>query len=453
MNASAEQGASSMVASVADPFDTASKTIKIVLADDHAMVRGGLRRVLETAADLSVVAEAGDVESALRYTREHNPEIVVLDLHMPGAPTLPAIEEFLEASPGSAVLVLTMDGDPAIAREALSAGADGYVLKEAAEQELVEAVRALVAGGTYLAPSLGARLATMGAESAKYLPGISDGDPQRAVGSTFAGHRIDEFLGRGGMGLVFKATDCALDRRVALKLIAPEMAGDRAFRARFVRECRLAAAIDHPHVVSIFHGGEQNGLLYLTMRYVNGTDLRRLLRDEGRLAPARAIAILTQIASALDEAHRLGLVHRDVKPANVLIARRDGSDDSFLTDFGVTKRTVEPSLTQTALPLGTVDYIAPEQADGADVHARADIYSLGCVLFEMLTGGVLFDRDSDLDKLWAHAHERPPTLRSVIPELPAGLENVLARALAKDPNERQRSAGELARDAWQALQI
>lgn len=436
---------------MADCADTASESIKIVLADDHAMVRGGLRRVLESAAELTVVAEAGDVQVALQQISKHQPQVVVLDLHMPGAPTLPAIEQIVAASPGSVVLVVTMESDPAIAREALSEGARGYVLKEEAEAELVEAVRAVVAGRTYLAPSLGAQLATMGADARRHVPGLAGGRPELAVGSTFAGHRIDAFLGRGGMGLVFRATDCTLDRPVALKLIAPEAAGDRMFRARFVQECRLAAAIDHPHVVEIYHAGEQDGLLYLTMRYVDGTDLRRLLRAEGRLEPSRAVTILAQIAGALDEAHRLGLVHRDVKPANVLIAKRAGADHGFLTDFGVTKRTADQSMTQTVVPLGTVDYMSPEQAEGRDVDARADIYSLGCVLFQALTGGVLFDRDSDLDKLWAHVHEPPPKLRSVIPDVPAGLQDVLTRALAKDPDERPQSAGELARGARAAL--
>jgi serine/threonine protein kinase len=253
------------------------------------------------------------------------------------------------------------------------------------------------------------------------------------------------------MGLVFRATDCTLRRAVALKVIAPEAARDRLFRARFERECRLAAAIDHPHVIQIFHAGEHDGLLYLTMRYVDGTDLGRLLGDEGALAPPRAAAILTQLASALDEAHGLGLVHRDVKPANVLIAARSGADHAFLTDFGVTQRTVEQSATHTALPLGTVDYIAPEQAQGAEVDARADIYSLGCVLFEMLTGRVPFDRDGDLDKLWAHVHAAPPRLRALAPGLPGSLQGVLDRALAKDRDERPQSAGELASAARAAL--
>jgi DNA-binding NarL/FixJ family response regulator len=436
---------------VADSPDTASDRIEIVIADDHAMVRGGLRRVLDSAGDLHVVAEAGDVGGALRETLEHRPQIVVLDLNMPGPPTLPAIEEFLEASPCSAVLVVTMEDDPAIAREALSAGASGYVLKEAAEAELVQAVRTVAAGGTHLAPSLGARLATAGSGAPAPLPGLSAGKPELAVGSSFAGHRIDQYVGRGGMGLVFRATDCTLGRPVALKLIAPEAAGDRFSRARFQREWRLAASIDHPHVVQIYQAGEHDGLLYLTMRYIDGTDLRRLLLEHGRLEPARAVSILTQVAGALDEGHRRGLVHRDIKPENVLISTRAGGEDAFLTDFGVTQHVTDNTATKAILPLGTVDYIAPEQAAGAEVDGRADVYSLGCVLFESLTGDIVFDRDSDLDKLWAHAHDPPPQLRSRNSDLPTGLQAVLDRALAKQPDGRQQSAGELARDAQVAL--
>jgi serine/threonine-protein kinase len=238
---------------------------------------------------------------------------------------------------------------------------------------------------------------------------------------------------------------------VALKVIAPEIAGDPTFRARFERESRLAAAIDHRHVVEVFHAGEQDGLLYLTMRYVDGTNLRALLRRQRRLDPPRAITILAQIADALDEAHALGLVHRDVKPENVLIAQRAGHETAYLTDFGITKRAADESMTRTGVALGTVDYIAPEQAEGRDVDARADVYSLACVLFEMLTGSVVFERDSDLDKLWAHVHDPPPTLRSVNRNLSPGLESVLARALAKHPSERYRSAGELACNALSAV--
>jgi serine/threonine protein kinase len=205
-------------------------------------------------------------------------------------------------------------------------------------------------------------------------------------------------------------------------------------------------------VVQIFHAGEERGLLYVTMRYVRGTDLRTLLGEEGRLPPARAVEIVAQVADALEAAHRRGLVHRDVKPANVLITTRDGAEHAFLTDFGVSKeRSAESGLTKTGFAVGTADYMAPEQARGAAVDARADIYALGCVLYRALTGTVVYERDSDVEKLWAHIHDPPPALLEVRPELPRGLEVVLDRALAKRPEDRQPSASELAREALAAI--
>lgn len=405
--------------------------------------------MLELDGDLTVVGEAGDVEGALALVRLHQPRVVVLDLNMPGTPTLPAIPQFLEAAPGSAILVLTMQAEPGFARTAIGAGARGYVLKERAESELVEAVRTVVAGKTYLDPSLGAQLARIGSNQPGGMLGLDRDDPRLAVGSEFAGHRIDAFIGRGGMGLVFRATDRVLDRTVALKVIAPEMADKPVFRARFERECRLAAALDHPNVVQVFHAGEDEGLLYLTMRYVDGIDLEKLLRGEKPLAPARAGSITTQVAGALDEAHRRGLVHRDVKPGNVLISNRSGLEHASLTDFGITRRADLEPLTRTGVALGSVDYMAPEQAHGADVDARADIYSLGCVLYEMLAGRVVFDRDGELEKLWAHVHDPPPRLPAG--QVPPGLQHVLDRALAKDPGDRQQSAAELAREVSTAL--
>ncbi len=251
------------------------------------------------------------------------------------------------------------------------------------------------------------------------------------------------------MGLVFRATDHVLDREVALKIIAPEVADKPVFRARFERECRLAAALDHASVVQVFHAGEEDGLLYLTMRYIDGTDLEKLLGVEKRLEPARAGSIVDQIAGALDEAHRLGLVHRDVKPGNVLISNRSGHEHAFLTDFGITRRADQEPLTRTGVALGSVDYIAPEQAHGGDVDARADIYSLGCVLYEMIAGRVVFSRDGDLEKLWAHVHDPPPRLPTG--KTPPRLQDVLDRALAKDPRDRQQSAGEFAEEVSAAL--
>jgi len=431
----------------------ASDRIGIVLADDHALIRSGLRRVLDREADFTVVGEAGDIEAALALTEQHRPGVVVLDLNMPGTPTLPAIPRFIEASPRSAIVVLTMEAEPGFARTALSAGAGGYVLKDAAEAELVEAVRAVLAGRTYLDPGLGARLARTPPAASGMHPGLSHGEPSLAVGTDFAGHRIDAFVGQGGMGLVFRATDLALGRTVALKLIAPDAAGNPVFRARFERECRVAAAIDHPHVVDIYHAGEDEGMLYLTMRYVDGTDLRRLLRREQRLDPSRSVSIVGQIAGALDDAHALGLVHRDVKPGNVLLTERSGYDHAYLTDFGITRRADDEHLTRTGVALGSVDYMAPEQAHGGEVDARADIYSLACVLFQMLTGHVVFDRESDLEKLWAHVHDPPGSLATLNPELPPGLQEVLDRALAKDPSDRPSSASDLARDAAEAIAL
>jgi DNA-binding NarL/FixJ family response regulator len=432
--------------------------INLVIVDDHAMVRSGLRLLLESSGDFSVVAEAGDVEEGLQRAEAHHPQVILLDLNMPGRPSLPAIPDLLAAAPGSAVVVMTMHDEPAYARAALTAGASAYVLKEAAQAELVDAVRAAAAGRTYLNPSLGARLAASPPEPATPPPAADEaeaptgGAMELAIGSTFAGHRIDAVAGRGGMGVVYQATDLALDRPVALKLIAPALASDQVFRARFMSECKLAAAIDHPHVVPIFHAGEERGLMYVTMRYIHGTDLRALLGEEGRLAPGRAVGIVAQVADALEAAHERGLVHRDVKPGNVLIATREGAEFAFLTDFGVTKeRAADTNLTQTGFAVGTADYMAPEQARGAEVDARADIYSLGCVLFRVLTGAVPYDRDSDVEKMWAHIHDPPPALLDVRPDLPPALGAVLQRALAKNPDDRQPSAAALGREALAAV--
>ena len=428
--------------------DAPREPVSIVLADDHAMVRSGLRVLLDAQPDLRVVGEAADVDGALRETSRHRPAVVVLDLNMPGEPSLPAIPRFLDAAPGTAVVMLTMQDEPAYAREALSAGASGYVVKAAAEADLVDAVRAAAAGGTYLTPALGARIATASAR-----PRLAPGGTEPEVGSTFAGHLIEGVAGRGGMGVVLRARDLVLDRRVALKLIAPALAGDPVFRARFERECRLAAALDHPNVVDVFHAGEEAGRLYVTMRYIDGTDLKSLLARERRLEPSRAVAIIAQIADALNEAHRHDLVHRDVKPANVLLADRGGAERAFLTDFGVTKErtATDTALTGTGMAIGSVDYMAPEQAEVAPVDARTDVYALGCVLFHAVTGSAPFLGRNEYERMWAHVHEPAPAPSSIEPRLPTALDEVIVRALAKAPDERQASAGELAREAWAAV--
>jgi CheY-like chemotaxis protein len=407
------------------------------------MVRSGLRLLLEEEDDFSVVGQAGDVDGALDRARTDAPAVILLDLNMPGRPSLPAIPDLLAAAPGTAVVVMTQHDDPEFARTALLGGASGFVLKEAAHSELVDAVRAAAAGRTYVNPALGARLATVAPQ-----PGGED----LAIGSTFAGHRIDAVAGRGGMGVVYRATDLTLDRPVALKVLAPALARDPVFRARFERECRLAAALDHPNVVPIFHAGTERGALYLTMRFVEGTDLRALLAEQRRLEPARAVRIVAQVADALAEAHRHGLVHRDVKPANVLVATRAGREHAFLTDFGISRdRTAATDLTQTGFAVGTADYMSPEQARGTAIDGRADVYALGCVLYRALAGSVVYDKDSDVEKMWAHINEPPPALLDVRPELPRSLADAVERALAKAPGDRQQTAEELARETLAAV--
>ena len=268
---------------------------------------------------------------------------------------------------------------------------------------------------------------------------------QVEIGSDFLDYRIEELLGRGGMGVVYRAYDQRLKRAVALKLVSPELALDERFRERFARETELAMAIEHPNVVPIYDAGDVDGRLYLAMRLVDGRDLGALLRVEGPLEPARALAICGQVAHALDTAHGKGLVHRDVKPSNVLL---DANEHVYLADFGLTRRLEEQgALAGDGSSFGTPAYLAPEQIEGEPVDGRADVYSLGCVVFECLTGSVPYGRRSRLATLWAHLEEEPPSSSAVRPELPAALDAVIARALAKDPEERYESCRELAQAA------
>src|SRR6185436_4273975 len=240
-----------------------------------------------------------------------------------------------------------------------------------------------------------------------------------------------------------------LDRAVALKLIAADLAEDSSFRDRFVRESRLAASIDHPNVIPIYYTGEFEVELYIAMRYVDGSDLRTLVRAAGRLDPGRAVAIVAQVGNALDAAHGRGIVHRDVKPANVLLG---AGDHAYLTDFGLTKRISSQSgNTRAGGWVGTLGFVAPEQIRGERVDARADIYALGCVLFHALAGGAPYQRDSDEATLWAHLHDDPPALRASAPDAPPALQAVIDRALAKAPDDRYRSAGDLGRAALAAV--
>ncbi len=271
-------------------------------------------------------------------------------------------------------------------------------------------------------------------------------------GFVVGGYRIDELISRGGMGVVYRATNVALNRIYALKVLAPELADDDQFRERFKREMRVAASLHHPNVVGIHYAGEHDGLLFLVMDFVHGTDLRELLRKSGALNPDRAVDLLVQLASALDAAHGKGLVHRDVKPANVLITVRDGEEHAYLTDFGVAKRSdTVGALTQKGVVVGTVDYMSPEQITGGATDARTDIYALGCVFFQMLTGKVPYERENSVATLFAHVHEPPPPLEAELADSYPDFVAVLEKAMAKEPADRYLSAGDLARAAAAAL--
>jgi serine/threonine protein kinase len=268
------------------------------------------------------------------------------------------------------------------------------------------------------------------------------------VGDQIAGYRIERQLGRGGMGVVYLAEQTRLRRLVALKLIAPELAEDDEFRRRFERESQLAASLDHPNVIPVYEAGEADGALFISMRFVDGDDLRVILRREQRLEAARAVGLIAQLASALDAAHAGGLVHRDVKPANVLVTGRPGSEHAYLTDFGLTKHVSSSSgITHTGQWVGTLDYVAPEQISGGVLDARVDVYSLGCVLHEALTGQVPYPRESDVAKMYAHLNDPPRQPSQVVPGVPPALDGVVARAMAKTPEGRYPSAGDLGRAA------
>ncbi|TQK42965.1 serine/threonine-protein kinase [Streptomyces sp. SLBN-118] len=270
--------------------------------------------------------------------------------------------------------------------------------------------------------------------------GLPTGRPSELIGKQIAGYLVESEIGRGGMAVVYRAKDLRLDRTVALKLLAPELARNDTFRKRFTHESRVAAAIDHPHIVPVFEAGETDGILYIAMRYVAGQDLRALLDRKGPLSVHAAGRIAAQVASALDAAHDHDLVHRDVKPGNILVAAGTDSDHPehvYLTDFGLTKKSLSlTGFTTVGQFVGTLDYVAPEQISGRPVDGRCDVYSLACVVHEMMAGAPPFQRDDDMALLWAHQYDPPPPLTEQRPDLPAAVDAVLARALAKSPDER-----------------
>ncbi|MFF4041733.1 serine/threonine-protein kinase [Streptomyces sp. NPDC001816] len=264
--------------------------------------------------------------------------------------------------------------------------------------------------------------------------------PSGPIGTEIAGYRVERELGRGGMAVVYCAQDLRLGRTVALKLLAPEYTRNDAFRRRFTQESRVAAAIEHPHIVPVFEAGETDGILYIAMCFVDGMDLRAVLDRDGPLPVPAALRIAAQLASALDAAHEHDLVHRDVKPGNVLVTKGVDSDHPehvYLTDFGLAKKSLSlTGFTTAGEFVGTLDYVAPERVAGRPVDGRSDLYSLACVVYETLAGAPPFRRDDDLELLWAHQYDPPPLLSEERAGVPAAADDVLCRALAKAPDDR-----------------
>jgi serine/threonine protein kinase len=280
--------------------------------------------------------------------------------------------------------------------------------------------------------------------------------PDPAVGTMVAGYRIVAPAGRGGMGVVYRAEEVGLGGRpVALKLLPPALAGDPAFRERFLREMRVAAAIDHPNIIPVYRAGEERGRLYIAMRYVDALDLRRVLDAERRLPAGRTLAILEQVARALDTAHARGLVHRDVKPGNILLlppASKDEAEHVYLVDFGLARSASDDlSISGTGLFVGTPRYAAPEQVAGQPVDGRTDGYALGCVLYECLTGRPPFPAESNEAVLFAHLEAIQPRVTAERPDLPPAIDRVVQRAMAKAKQDRFSSCRELVAAAHGAL--
>ncbi len=274
------------------------------------------------------------------------------------------------------------------------------------------------------------------------------------AGAQIASYRIDQLIGRGGMATVYRATDVRLDRVVALKVLIPELARNDSFRQRFMLESRAGASLDHPHVIPVFEAGEADGVLFIAMRYVAGLDVRALIERTGPLPAARTVEIISQVASALDAAHSRGLVHRDVKPANLLmsgVSDGNAADYVYLSDFGLSKQSLSSaSLTGTGQFLGTLDYMSPEQINGKQLDGRTDLYALGCAAFEMLTGEPPFRRDANLAVMWAQVSAEPPSVRTRRPELSASVDRVIGKALAKSPDDRQATCTQFAQELARA---
>src|SRR3954451_5740649 len=263
-----------------------------------------------------------------------------------------------------------------------------------------------------------------------------------SAGTEIGGYRIVNLLGQGGMGVVYLADNVRNGQRVALKLLTPDLARSSGFRERFSREANYASSLRHPNVLEVYEAGEQDDVLFIAMQYVEGEDLKALLSREGKLDARRAVGILGQVASALDAAHSTGLLHRDIKPGNVMIAAGQ-PERCYLTDFGLSKNPSADSIALTAQGefVGTIDYTAPELVLGKGADSRLDVYSLGCLFYECLTGKPPFPKERDVEVLYAHIQDPVPKVSAMRPELPTALDDVVEKAMAKKPDDRFATSG------------
>jgi serine/threonine-protein kinase len=391
-----------------------------LVIDDDKQIRELVALILKDA-DCEVIAAADGVEG-IEKLEESSPDFVILDVQMPrldGWQTLKGIR----ARSDVPVMMLTAETTEQDKVRGLVGGADDYVTKPLAPAEFVARIQALLRRSTHNPQS---------------LPGGSSNEPSFDTGDMIDVYRIDEMIARGGMSAIYRATHTALDRTVALKVLSGELARDRLNRERFMNEWRIAAALQHPNILPVHDAGEADGHLFLAMDLIEGGDLGHKILREGALSPPVAVRILDQVAAALDAAHSAQLVHRDVKPGNVLL---DG-DRALLTDFGLSKLlSRETRLTAPGRMVGTAQYLSPEQIRGERVTSAVDVYALGCVIYETLTASSPFDAESDFVLMYAHLEREVPRMSQRRPSLPDAADDVVRKAMDKQVDNRFESAG------------